>query len=77
MLDVTRVDLSTVTLAGAGPTRSEILDVDLDGYLDFALRFRLPEPYVVRGDTLICLQGETLEGQRFIGCVPVRTPPAN
>ncbi len=74
--DVTRVNLDSVTLAGAPPTRSDILDADADGDLDLALRFRLPEPLIIHGDTEVCLQGETLDGQAFTGCAVVRTPPS-
>lgn len=83
-LRVAEVDLATLRLGpdNAGPihdlsdafTRGDHLrDVNLDGYPDLLLHFRLPETGIACGDETVTLAGSTLEGFPIRGTDSVTT----
>ena len=75
-LDVTKIDLATVRLAGAPalrPGRSDpsLVDLDADGYLDLQARFRLSDMTVAPSATFVAVTGLFSSGQKLQGSVKI------
>jgi uncharacterized protein (TIGR02145 family) len=73
--DATDVDPETVVFGpgAAASSRSHFVDVNRDGLRDLMLFFKTQEVGLSKGDTEVCLGGETGEGVRIEGCANVRT----
>ncbi len=68
---VEEMDPASVRIGpAAAPTRGrpKLRDVNHDGWTDLVLRFRPRETGLARGDSELCLSGETLDGIAFEGC---------
>lgn len=73
---VADVALDSVTFVGAPVWRSKVHDVDSDGDDDLVLHFRVSETNVAPSDTVVCLEGETVQGIHFRGCGFARILPS-
>ena len=60
-LDVSRIDVASIRLAGVAPIRSSYEDITSDGYTDLALKFKTPE--IV--EAIIEKYGEPTKGQEL------------
>jgi len=75
--DATSIDAATLQF---GPDRAapEIMpaprlrDVNADGYLDFVSFFRGDAAGIAAGDTEACLLGDSVAGERLLGCDTIR-----
>ena len=74
--DVSSIDHSTVTFAGAEPAHKDYCahmeDVDGDGDLDVVYHFKTQETNIEYGHTEACLSGKLLDERSFEGCDSVR-----
>lgn len=78
--DVATVDVTTLAFgpdgaAPAHPQGGHFADVNEDGFIDLLSHYRTQETGIVKGDTEMCLTGETLDGISFGDCDPVHTQP--
>ena len=62
--------------AGAPVGRSDLGDVDRDGFPDLVTRFRWRDAGLGAGVEAACLSGRLRDGARFIGCDESETPSA-
>lgn len=82
--DATQVDPPTLSLQGAtarergnSGTFGSTIDVNGDGLLDFKVNFETAELQLSPSDTMLVLDGQTLDGIPFMGTDIVTVVPAN
>jgi hypothetical protein len=77
--DAASVDAATVIFSDtAVPVRPPAFeDVDADGDLDLVFHFRVEDTSIQPGQTMVCLTGQTLQGEAFFGCDDIVTVPSN
>ncbi len=76
--DAASIDTDTLMF---GPDRTapearpapRLRDVNADGYLDLVVFFRGDAAGITDTDTEVCLLGDTLDGERLLGCDAIRS----
>jgi hypothetical protein len=64
--DVTTIDTSSLSFAGATPISTDYSDVNLDGFLDLSLNVKQSSTNLTTGNTSAAVTGFLLDGRPFV-----------